>query len=43
MIVDGESYSERSEYEESKLSKLPSNVRLACMTVVEGDAEVRVE
>lgn len=37
---DGQTLYERSEYEDAKLAKFPSNVRLACMTLVEGDVRV---
>ena len=41
--VQEENWFPRSEYEDSKISKYPSSVRLACLNNIQGSATIRVE
>ncbi|CAM9813077.1 unnamed protein product [Chrysoparadoxa australica] len=43
VAVEGEGWSERSEWEDNKLKNRPSSHRLACQTMVEGDAVITLK
>ena len=41
--MEEEGWEPRSEYEDNKISKYPSTVRLACLNNIQGPATIRVE